>query len=225
MNLFLPMRIRFGRVLSVLCLLATPTFLRAQEALPEPGPSAAVAAKKEGVVRIGLVPTSAQLGNPGTDAGEGIRATLGKYLSGVKVETVSLAALLPVNVNAEAQEKQCDFVLYSTLTQQQGGHGGFGFLKGATAASGMVPMMGMGHGVGGAMAAASASAALNGVNTAVSQVKAKSEVTFSYKLIKPGTDAPVLSNALKAKASSDGQDIITPLIEQAASAVVSQVNK
>jgi hypothetical protein len=54
---------------------------------------------------------------------------------------------------------------------------------------------------------------------------AKAEVTISYKLVKAGLDSPVLNDTLKAKASEDSQDVISPLLQQAASAVLAQVMK
>lgn len=37
--------------------------------------------------------------------------------------------------------------------------------------------------------------------------------------------SPVLSNSLKAKANSDGEDVITPLVEQEATAIMAEVSK
>ena len=44
------------------------------------------------------------------------------------VEIVPLEAKLPSAIEAEAEEKDCDFVLYATVSHKKGG-GGFGFGK------------------------------------------------------------------------------------------------
>jgi hypothetical protein len=223
MESILPINVNFGKALFTLCLIVAPSFLQAQTAAPEAASS--VAAEKK--VRVGIVPTSAQLSNKGEtpEAGEGLRAALAKYVAGSKVETVLLTGMLPVNIDADAKEKQCDFVLYSMVSQKSGGHGSFGFMKGASTASNFIPMMGAARGVGGAIAMASASTVISSLSSATSQVKAKSEVTLTYKLKKTGTESPVLSDSLKARASEDSQDVISPLLQQAATAVLAQVTK
>lgn len=222
--------VRPANALFTLCLLVAPSFVQGQTMTPEASPalgSTASADKKPGAVRLGIVPVSAQFSNKGEtpEAGEGVRSALAKYVAGPKVEMVLLSAVLPVNVDPEAKEKQCDFVLYASVSQKTGGHGGFGFMKGASTASSFIPMMGAARGVGGAIAMASASTVISGLTSATSQVKAKAEVTLNYKLVKVGTDSPILSDSLKAKASEDSQDVISPLLQQAATAVLAQVTK
>ena len=46
-------------------------------------------------------------------------------------------------------------------------------------------------------------------------------MTVSYKLVKD--TAEIQANTLKAKAKADGEDVITPLIQQVATAVPTQV--
>jgi hypothetical protein len=98
-------------------------------------------------------------------------------------------------------------------------------MKGASTASSFIPMMGAARGVGGAIAMASASTVISGLSSATSQVKAKAEVTLTYTLIKAGVESPLLNDTLKAKASEDSQDVISPLLQQAASAVLARVTK
>ena len=56
-------------------------------------------------------------------------------------------------------------------------------------------------------------------------IKAKSELTFEYKLAAPGNAAPVFSKSLKAKAKTDAEDLITPMVTQAAADVLTEVSK
>jgi len=56
-------------------------------------------------------------------------------------------------------------------------------------------------------------------------VKAKSEVSFDHKLSTPGDPKSILGSTLKAKANSDGEDVVTPMVEQVARAVMAEVSK
>src|SRR5215510_5040865 len=100
----------------------------------------------------------------------------------------------------------------------------------------MTPMGAMAHGMGGAMAASAASAAaqaaqqqaMNQVMSQLSgfngQIKQKDDVTVQYQLTQTGQGAPLLQNALQGKAKSDGEDVLTPLLQQTANTVLTQVN-
>ncbi len=89
--------------------------------------------------------------------------------------------------------------------------------------SSLIPMLGAAHGVAGTIAGAAAETILSGVAGAASMVKAKSEVSFEYKLIATGSPLPILSDVVKTKASQDGEDVITGLIEKAAAAMLNTI--
>jgi hypothetical protein len=57
------------------------------------------------------------------------------------------------------------------------------------------------------------------------QIKSKDDVTVQYQLIPTGQTAPVAQNALKGKAKSDGEDVLTPLLQQTATDVLTAVTK
>ena len=79
-----------------------------------------------------------------------------------------------------------------------------------------------------ATTAAARSAAIGGVYTTaviVSSIKAKDDVTLEYKLEPLDRGKQGLSNTAKAKASRDNEDVVTGLIEKAASDVVATVSK
>jgi hypothetical protein len=190
-------------------------------------PQAPLGAKKPGVIRIGVVQPKAQMGqgNSGANVAEPIRNTIVQYLTGPAQEVVPLGAMIPTQIEAEATSKQCDYILYSSIAQKIGG-GGFSMLKKVGSMSSMVPGVGMMTGsMTGAMTAAAASSVMTGAASAASTVKAKSDVTFEYKLIAPGADKPLVANTEKVKAKEDGEDVITPLIEQAATAILDTITK
>jgi hypothetical protein len=86
----------------------------------------------------------------------------------------------------------------------------------------MMPMMGAAHGVGGYVAAEAASSAVTGIAETSAMVKSQDEWTLGYRLINPA-GAPVAEKTTTAKASADGQDIISPLLRQTAEAVLGKV--
>ncbi len=188
----------------------------------------ALGPKKPGVPRIGVVEPKAQMGqgNSGANVAEPIRAAIEQYLNGPAVEVISLNAMLPSQIEAEARQQDCDYILYASVSQKMNS-GGMGFLKKAAPFTSMVPMVGMMGAAGsmtGAMAGMAAGSAMSSAASVAGTVKAKAEVTFDYKLVVPG-GAPVAGSTLKAKAKEDGQDVITPLIEQADEAILTELAK
>jgi hypothetical protein len=181
-------------------------------------------AKKAKLTRIGIPLPKADFGqgSQGTNSGETLRGLISQYLGGPKVEVVSLSAMLESQIDAEAKDKQCDYIVYSSMVQKKSG--GMGFLKGASSMMSMIPMAGAATGAAGAIAAtAAASAAASGAATMSSQVKAKNDVTFEYHIFTPGNTIPVLESKATAKAKTDGEDVISPLIEAAATSIVAKV--
>src|SRR5687767_12639181 len=77
--------------------------------------------------RICLVLPKAQLGqgSSGEDVGEPVRQTLISYLSGPTADLVPLSARIQIQIEAEAQQSSCEYVLYTSVVQKKGG-GGFG---------------------------------------------------------------------------------------------------
>jgi len=197
------------------------------------GPLAAAAAlspKRPGVVRLGVLTPQAQMGEPdsaSSSVAESIRILIIQSLTGPTVEVTPIAAVSPTEIEVEAKQKSCDYVLYSSITQKRSG--GMGLLNKAMPVANFLPPVAMAKGasaLGSAMAAAaSAQAAQTAAMTAASTVKAKNEVAFDYKLMAASSATPVLANTAKAKAKADGDDVISPLIQQAAASIVAEVNK
>jgi hypothetical protein len=182
-------------------------------------------AKAPGIIRIGVASPTVQMGPaPAVDgASEGVRGVLMKYLAGPSFEIVPLTAQLPVQIEAEGRQKECDFVIDSALSAKRNGGSGLGFLRGVSQMSNVIPMLGAAHGAVGTIAGAAAGTVLSGVAGAASMVKAKSEVSFEYRLIAGGNSTPVLSDVVKTKATQDGEDVISALVEKAAGAVINAI--
>lgn len=180
------------------------------------------AVKNEAAIRIGLAQVKTGTVGEGMNASElagAIQNSLGEFLKGTRVELVPLEAKLAQALDAEAKEKKCDFVLYATVSHKKGGSGGFGMFKAiAPVLSNVVPMAGMGGSMAGAVAGQVASTAIMTAAGASQNFKAKDEITLDLKLQNGSTVA--LTKQFKAKAKSAGEDIISPVIEQAAQAIL-----
>ena len=182
----------------------------------------------------------AQLGqgnNAPKDVSEPVRAALSAYMAGPVLKMVPLDARIPVQIDAEAAQKKCQFVLQSSVAQKKGGGAGRMFKKMAPIAGALPMLGGMGGSMGGAMAAQAVAsttaqvaaqsatddylAAISGAQQ--SNVKRGDTIQVEYSLTKIASGAKVESGALERKAEQDGEDVLGPLLEQVATAVVTAI--
>jgi hypothetical protein len=193
--------------------------------------------KAAGKIRVGIAPPDAQLGqgsNAGADYSTPIRNAIVALMSGPAVEIAGLDSHIAMQVQAEAQQKQCNYILFSSVAVKHSAGSGFGkFMKMAGPVANLTPMGMMAHGMGSMVAISAAQAAaqqaqqhaisqLAGFN---GQVKSKDDVTVQYQLVQAGQTAPVAQNALQGKAKSDGEDVLTPLLQETANTVLTTVSK
>jgi hypothetical protein len=61
--------------------------------------------------------------------------------------------------------------------------------------------------------------------TVAQNIKAKDEVTLDVRLERPTSTTPSFAQTFKGKAKSAGEDIVTPLSQQAAQAIIASVSK
>jgi hypothetical protein len=178
--------------------------------------------KKTNMIRIGVAkpkvttPDSKKDPNSGDAIASAVTNSLIESLKAENVEAVQLETDSP---ETEAKEKGCDYIFYANITQKRGGGGMFGkmVVMGAiTAASVFVP------GIGGMIATTAASQVMN--QTMGKTAKAKDEFTFDYKVV--GLDKSVFLQAVtKSKTEKDGEDVMTPQIQQASKTVLEKVKK
>lgn len=190
--------------------------------------SAEIGAKQAGTIRIGLA--SVKVGAVGdgitsADLAAAVQNTLGEYLKGTKIELVPLAAKLSSAIENEAKQKECDYVLYASVSHKKGGGGGFGGMFGGAIASGIGAGLGSTGSVVGSIAGQVASQTIVSASAASANIKAKDEITLDVKMNQPGNAAAVLTKQAKAKAKSGGEDIISPVVEQIAQAIFNAVGK
>lgn len=181
------------------------------------------AQQKTSAVRVGLAQVKTGSVGEGMNAQElsqAVQNLLGEYFKGSSVEIVPLEAKLAQNIDAEAKTKDCAYVLYATVSHKKGGGSGFGkmFASVAPMLSMVVPVAGVAGAIVGSVATTAITTAAAGAS---SNVKAKDELTLDIKLQSGATVA--LAKQYKGKAKSGGEDIITPMIEQAAQEIVGAV--
>jgi hypothetical protein len=198
---------------------------------------AALGPKAPGKIRIGVAAPDAQVGqgnNSGGDYSTPIRNAEIALMSGPAIDIAPLDSHIAMQLQAEAQQKQCDYIMYSSVSVKHS-KGGFGrFAKFGSLAASMTPMGAMAHGATGAVAAQAASVAasqmaqqqaMNQLANFNGQIKSKDDVTVQYQLVAIGQTSPVLQSTLQGRAKSDGEDVLTPLLQQTASAVLTQVSQ
>lgn len=185
-----------------------------------------LAPKQAGVVRIGVSVKTGAVGEGITsaDLAAAVQNTLGEYLKGTKVEIVVLDAKLQTLLDNEAKQKDCDFVLTATVSHKKGG-GGLGGMFGQAIAQG-VGRTGIGHtgSTVGNVAGQVATQSIVSAGQVSANVKPKDEITLDISMKQTG-GASVLTKQFKAKAKSAGEDIISPVVEQAAEAIVGAAKK
>ena len=174
--------------------------------------------------QVCLAPPSAQIpGVSADDALKGIQEAFTAYLTGPTVRVEQLTARLASQAREEARQKQCRFVLYTKAVQEH-----------KSASNGLLGRIAAGAVQGGASQVAAnsssvgtrviASAAAGGASYSYfsSSTRSSDKLTLTTRL--ENAEGKVLSDkVLSRKAGSDGEDLLTPLVEQSAENVMTAV--
>lgn len=173
--------------------------------------------KKPGTVRIGLANVkTGSLGKemPAAELAEVVRNTLIAYLKMPNVEVVPLEARLQTAIDAEAKEKDCDMVIYATVSHKKGG-GGFGMFSKLAAPA----LSSIGYG---STAGAIAASTVISAGSVAGSVKSKDELKLEVRMVN-ASGQQILTGEYKAKAKNDGDDILSSVVEQAAEAIAKSI--
>lgn len=141
-------------------------------------------AKSPGTIRVGVVAINNKTDK--TVSVLSLRDQLIGNLSGSNLDAVPLDASSPDAVEAEAKQKQCDFILYTDITA----------LKQASATRKMGGLLGRATGIGSA-----------GVD--------KSESRVDYRLMAVGSTSPQLQSSAIAKEEGDEASVAAALVQEA----------
>jgi hypothetical protein len=197
----------FAAAVATLALLAGTSDAPAQDlgALPPKAP---------GVVRVGIAKPQVQMASEDApDAADSVRLMLAEYLQGPTIEVALLGARLASQYTIEAGQADCDFVLALSITHQRGRMNEtlgrtLGNLASRTPISGDNVV---------------STVVLTGVlSTAAdfaANVRARDQLELGYQLIAAGSGQSIVQDAAKRRAKSDGEDLLTPLVEAVAEAV------
>jgi len=185
----------------------------------------AAATQHADTTRVCLAPTTveASTGDANTVT-KAVAERLTEFLTGPTLGVQPLSSRLTSQVRMEARQVNCRFLLLTTAKQEHksgshvlGNAAGQAVQAGAWRAAGSV-----GSAAGGVAASAVGGAASGAVWDMASGVKAHDELSLTYRL--EGAAGEVLTEKTdKRKAGSDGEDLLTPLAQQAAEAVAAAV--
>jgi hypothetical protein len=171
---------------------------------------------------IALLLPSVEGVDDATAVATSVRSIFESYLTGPSLQSVMLDAKLASQANEEARQKECPRILNVTVVRKAGSTGpskagSIARAAGTTAAYIPIPSY------GGAVAAGAARGGTQAVADLAYHTHAKDEVTMSYKVVTTDgtTLLPLKSNSAKAK--SNGEDLLTPLIAKASEAVAASI--
>jgi hypothetical protein len=179
-----------------------------------PASTSTVGPKRAGVIRIGVVAVKPGNMTEGMDAQQlalAVRNTMMENLKSSNIEAVPIDGA--GGIQAEAQQKDCDYLAFANVSLKKGG-GGFGSFMNSAAGK-VASNVGYGSGTAAAVATNVVVAA-----TVAQNIKAKDEMTLDVRLERPGATTSTFAQTYKGKAKATGEDIITPLVQQAAQAML-----
>lgn len=165
------------------------------------------------------MPSVQGVDGPAANFGTGVRDLFASYLTGPSIKTITLEARLPSQAALEAREKKCGQVLLASVTRKRS-EGRTGGILGQAAGIAVMRTP-VGGGLSGSIASGATWAGGEAIYRFSSQVRAKDEIELSYRLGPPDAVEAAKPVTSKAKAKTDGEDVLTPLVEKAASAIVS----
>jgi hypothetical protein len=176
--------------------------------------------------RVCLVPTSAQMvaGNTET-AITAVRETFTSFLTGPSLGVVPLKARLTSQAREEAKQASCRYVLLTTMKHQR--KTDRGLLRRATGSAveaGAWQVAGSAHSTEARVAAGAAAQAAVAVREVAYSFKTKDELELNYRL-ESADGSVLLDKTEKRAAKSDGEDLLTPLVEHASEAIATVVAK
>lgn len=163
-----------------------------------------------------VLPSVQGVDGSATDVAAGIRDLFVSFLNGPALRTVALDARLPAQAAIEARQKGCDRMLLTTMVRKRDGGSTMGSVLGQAAGTAAWHLP---YGAAGSMARGAAIAGAQAANTLALDTRRKDEVRLEYRVGTPDMAAAAKPVSSKAKARADGEDLLTPLVEQASASI------
>lgn len=151
-----------------------------------------------------------------TDVAAGVRDIFVSYLNGPALKAIPLDARLPAQAAIEARQKGCERMLLTTMVRKRDGGSKMGSVLGQAAGTAAWHLP---YGAVGTVARGAAIAGAQAATTLASDTRRKDEVRLEYRLGTPDSVATEKVVSSKAKARSDGEDLLTPLVERASAEI------
>lgn len=170
-----------------------------------------------------VLPSAQGIAGDAGDFSESLRELLISYLNGPSLRAVPLEARLASQALEEAQQKDCGHVLLTSVVRKRDEGSRLG--KIFAQAAGPAAAHGIPYG-GGAAQAAMRGAAIGGAHAVSSMAqtsRARDEVTLEYRIGTASTVMQTTPQRDSAKAKTDGEDLLTPLVEKAAESIAATV--
>ncbi len=177
--------------------------------------------------QICLAPATVERAPAGVDPLTAVRETFTGFLTGPSLAVQPLSARLASQVREEAKVAGCPFVLIPTIKHERktGGGGLFGKVASGAVQQGAWSVSGAGGSTVGRVVAGAAAGAVSGAAADyASSSQTKDELTLSYRL-ESSAGAVLLEKSEKRKAKSDGEDLLTPLVQHAAETIVAAMGQ
>lgn len=157
------------------------------------------------------------------EAGTAVRDVFISFLSGPSMAPVALESRVRQLAVEEAREKNCAYMVTASLARKRSGGGGLAKALGHAAgtAAWYVP----GSAAGGVIVRGLSVGAAQAVQDITSSTRAKDEMRLEWSLTALATQTSAANSNDKRKAVSDGEDLLTPLVQRAAESIVAVVFK
>lgn len=172
-----------------------------------------------------VLPSASGVDGDATAFASSLRDLFVSYLTGPSLRAITLDARLASQAIEEARQKECGNVLVTSITRKRDDGSGWGRALGR--AAGTAASYGVPYG-GSAATAAARGAAIAGAHAISSMsytTRAKDEVTLEYRIGSADTVMRASPKTQKAKAKSDGEDLLTPIVEKASESIVAAIRK
>jgi hypothetical protein len=176
--------------------------------------------------QICLAPTAVEAAPKGLDPVAAVRDAFTSFLTGPSLGVQPLNARLQSQVREEAKLAGCRFLLLPSVKHQRKTGGGLlGKVAGGAVQQGAWSAAGSaGSTVGRVVAGAAAGAGTAAVHDYAYGSRNKDELTLRYRL-ESAAGAVLVEKSEKQKAKSDGEDLLTPVVQRASEAVVEATAK
>jgi hypothetical protein len=168
------------------------------------------------------LPTLRGADGSATELAGGLRDLVAGFLKGPSLRTVSLEARLADQAQEEALAQGCPTVLTIVLTRKKAGSGGLGRVLGDAAGAAAWHMPYGGSTAKSTVVRSAAIAGTTAASTVASTTRAKDEMQIEYRLVS-GDGSVLRQGKDQAKASADGEDLVTALVERVATVVAASL--